>query len=401
MACAGCPWRRYLDILEFDLQGIMKRNMFIFLLWERARKYKAEFRGRIGHEFKILCEVEMFWPRRILLRQMRAFYVFGSWFTWWNKSRKCGRGPFLVFLVEDADPVWCKRHDTRGRELLVDDRIYQMKQELRRMTGHSNIVHSSVTLEETADEVRTLFGCTPEELAAEKRLPPADELERMLAEGIMKPIGEGMRRVCWRIPGYGMCLKAYRKDDEILAAGKLDGVRRSVAREVRRYRHDEVHNTSCREWYYHQELRATLPKELLAIFPERVERIYLPAYGWCLAETELVNFDGSPVRQVTEEIIRVGTAGTPYADIGRFRALRKALPPFFAALASAAVRFYDPPNVLVQWTGPDTFRLRIADFEPEARTLIALDRWFDVFARLKCRRRYGRFLRTLGLKPKW
>ena len=114
-----------------------------------------------------------------------------------------------------------------------------------------------------------------------------------------------------------------------------------------------------------------------------------------------MNFDGSPVRQVTEEIIRVGTSGMPYADIGRFRALRKALPPFFAALASAAVRFYDPPNVLVQWTGPDTFRLRIADFEPEARTLIALDRWFDVFSRFKCRRRYGRFLRTLGLKPKW
>jgi len=378
----------------------MRRNLFLFLLWEKSRKLEDEIRSRISHEFDILREIEVLWPRKVYLRRLWDFYGFGSWFTWWNKSRKCGRGSFLVLVVEDHNPVWAKRRDTRGRELVVDDHVYQLKRELRQMTGHSNIIHSSVTLDETLQEMQALFHCTPEEVVAVGGIPSADELEKMFAEGRMTAMGEGRRRICWRIPGTDLCLKSYRNDEEIFRNG-ASGLKNSIVREIKRCRHDERCNTSCLEWRYHQELQATLPEDLLKVFPERMERVHLPTRGWCVVETVLANYDGTPVRSVVEEMVRFGTVGTPTADIVKFRALRRELRRLLRALASAAVRFYDPPNVLVQWTSPDTFRLRIADFEPKSRTAIALDRWFDCFARLKCRRRYGRFLRTLGLKPQW
>ncbi len=211
----------------------------------------------------------------------------------------------------------------------------------------------------------------------------------------MTLLGDGKRRVCWRIPGSALCLKSYRTDEELSSHDGTGVVRKSITREIRLYRHDEKRNTSCLEWYYYQELRSRLPPELLAIFPERVERIHLPAYGWCIVETELKNFDGTPVRQVADELSRIAANGGWQADMCKFRALRNSLIPFFKALADAAVHFYNPQNVLVQWTSPDRFRLRIADFEPSSRTIVALDRWFAFYVSFKCRRRYERFLRSL------
>ena len=378
-----------------------KRDIFIFILWEKARRYEKEIREEISAKVRILKEVEVFWPTDAFVRHMKEFYGFGTWFTWWNKGWKCGRGPFLVLFVEDMCPSWVRRKDMRQRELLVDDRIYQLKRKLRRITGHSNVVHSSVTMEETVQQVDCLFHCSPEEAVSGERLPSAADLEQMLVANKMTLLGDGKRRVCWRIPGTALCLKSYRTDEELSSHDGTGVVRKSIAREIRLYRHDEKRNTSCLEWYYYQELRSRLPPELLAIFPERVERIHLPLYGWCIVETELKNFDGTPVRHVADELSRIAANGGGQADLCKFRALRNSLIPFFKALADAAVHFYDPPNVLVQWTSPDRFRLRIADFEPSSRTIVALDRWFAFCVSFKCRRRYGRFLRTLGLKSKW
>lgn len=41
------------------------------------------------------------------------------------------------------------------------------------------------------------------------------------------------------------------------------------------------------------------------------------------------------------------------------------------------MRFFDPPNILVQPVAPDGgFRLRIVDFEPMSRTVVKLDQLF-------------------------
>ena len=228
----------------------------------------------------------------------------------------------------------------------------------------------------------------------------AEDIEALLKSGALTRLGMGTRRVCYALPGGTFCMKCYRSDDEIAEGinnygGEIKPLRSSVVREIRRNRFSEKKNTSCIEWRYHQEILATMPKKIKEVFPEHVERICLPTYGWCLVETAIVNFDGTTARPVVDELIRLSSQTKSPACIAKAGELLKALPSFFDMLADATVRFYDPPNVIVQWIGPESFRLRIADFEPKARTVIALDRWFDFCARFKCRRRSRRFLRSL------
>ena len=65
-------------------------------------------------------------------------------------------------------------------------------------------------------------------------------------------------------------------------------------------------------------------------------------------------------------------------------------------IISSAVRIYDPQNILKQKNSDGTFRLRIADFEPSARTIVSLDR-FPFVVRMKLRRRFARFRKMFGI----
>jgi hypothetical protein len=65
------------------------------------------------------------------------------------------------------------------------------------------------------------------------------------------------------------------------------------------------------------------------------------------------------------------------------------------AFEAAAVRFYDPQNVLVQWSGKpfdSDFRLRIVDFEPASRAFLPIDLVCPALRRMKLRRRVKRYL---------
>lgn len=132
-------------------------NLFLFVVWSKARAFDAEIRAALARRFRIVREAEVRWPWWEFPRKLREFYGFGGWFTWWNKARKCGRGPFKVYVIRDPGPVWTHRRDLRGEDLRVDAPVYELKQELRRLTGHSNIVHSSVTPEESAEQFARLF----------------------------------------------------------------------------------------------------------------------------------------------------------------------------------------------------------------------------------------------------
>lgn len=163
----GCNGRRGDEYGAGDsqeTQGAIKRNVFLFVVWSRARKFERQILERIGADFKILSACRIAWPRSEFVHRLWDFYKFGSYFTWWNKARKCGRGPFLAVLVEDPSPEWIEETDTRGQKLLMDGRIYRAKRQMRELTGHSNIVHSSVTPKETEEQVLRIFGMTLEEL---------------------------------------------------------------------------------------------------------------------------------------------------------------------------------------------------------------------------------------------
>ena len=138
------------------------RGIFLFVIWSKARAYESEIRDLLGKSFDVLFETDMTWPRFGFVRKLREFYGFGGAFMWWNKVRKCGRGPFKVIVVEDKSPVWINEHDTREHELVVDANVFSAKQDFRHRTHHRNCVHASMTADETEAELQVLFGCGTE-----------------------------------------------------------------------------------------------------------------------------------------------------------------------------------------------------------------------------------------------
>ena len=194
----------------------------------------------------------------------------------------------------------------------------------------------------------------------------------------MTEIGHGSRRVCYRLPEPGLCLKCYRDDD---------GVGATVRREIASCRFDLRRNTCAQEYRYYLELRQSLPAAVFAVFPERMELREDPARGWCLVESLLLNGDGSLPERFSRTC-RVADADLRRRLLDAFRGLMR-------EFERAAVRFYDPQNVIVQWQGrpfEGDFRLRIVDFEPARRTLIPVDALGAWFVRRKLRRRVARYL---------
>ena len=132
------------------------RNTFLFAIWSKACAHEAKIVEEISSRFRVLRDFNVSWPKRHFAANLAAFYGWRSWHIWHNKARKCGNGPFRVIVVEDPSPVWKREHDTYGHELVVDENVYELKKSFRVLTGHSNVVHSSVTPEETEHQLAAL-----------------------------------------------------------------------------------------------------------------------------------------------------------------------------------------------------------------------------------------------------
>ena len=192
----------------------------------------------------------------------------------------------------------------------------------------------------------------------------------------MTEIGKGSHRICFRMPDSMLCVKRYRDDDE---------VGETVRREITRCRFDRRRNTCAQEYDYIRSLAASLPSDVFAVFPETMELKENPVHGWYLVESLVLNGDGS----VPERFSCTCRA----ADVQTRGRLLAAFRNLVHAFEVAAVRFYDPQNVLVQWEGKPFeggFRLRIVDFEPVSRAFLPVDLVCPVFRRMKVRRRVKR-----------
>ena len=223
----------------------------------------------------------------------------------------------------------------------------------------------------------------------------AERIDELLADGVLKRLGMGSRRACYALPGGRLCVKCYRTDAEI-AEGKhperppFSPVTERVAHEIRRNRFDESRNSCCQEYRYWNELKGRIPKELMDVFPSTMRMLNLRSRGWCVVEERVVNADASPVVKFHE------------AWIASDNATRLVLFEKFVALADAlirhAVRMYDIQNTLVQKTSDGTIRLRIADFEPSSRALIAIDHISTAIVRMKLRRRIVRYCKLFMIR---
>ena len=228
-------------------------------------------------------------------------------------------------------------------------------------------------------------------------IPTAEQLDEWFKAGALKRLGIGVRRACYAIPDANLCVKCYRSEEEI-ALGKHVGyepfkpLKGAVVREIRRNRFSDSGNTSCQEWRYYHTLKGHLPSNLMAAFPETLERRLVPSRGWCLVEDLVANADGTPVRSF-HQVWNASPLDERSRLLARFDVLTE-------GIVRHAVRFYDPHNILVQTCADGEVRLRITDFEPASRTLVSLDRMMPAFVRMKLRRRFDRYRRMFGIVPR-
>jgi len=195
-------------------------------------------------------------------------------------------------------------------------------------------------------------------------------------------IGEGSRRVCYRLAQSDVNAKFYRPSADSRWQRFSARLHTWIARFV------SLTDVNICEWRYYQRLGRRLPADLFAIFPEQIEPVYSCRYGWGLLETTLRNADGSCSKSVHKEMAHVAD------PIMRFRIYRE-VEHLLRRLAENDVRFYDFHNLLLQWMEDGAFRLRVADFEPCGRGLQAGLLMIPAYSRWKMRRRTERYLARL------
>ena len=223
----------------------------------------------------------------------------------------------------------------------------------------------------------------------------AEQVDALLGRGELERLGMGSRRACYRLPSRVLCIKCYRSEEEI-EEGQTPGrtpfkpLSPTVVHEIQRCRFDEKRNTCCQEYRYWEELQQRLPDDLMATFPSTMQQLLLPARGWCIVEECIMNPDGSPAMKFQDAW---ACSGPALRD-----KLREALISLADGLLRNAVRTYDLQNLLALKKPDGTVCLRIADFEPASRTLLAIDRLSPALVRMKLRRRFARYYSMFGIK---
>jgi hypothetical protein len=207
-------------------------------------------------------------------------------------------------------------------------------------------------------------------------------IEHALQSGDLPLLGQGSRRTCHQLYDTGLCVKFYRSLGLFSKGAKF-----RVRLEIWLSAHHRTRNTSCQEYDVLQKIERTKPAQLRALFPECLDLIYLPSYGWGLIETCIANADGSPSKRFPE-ILADSATPTHMRDV-----ILQELDTLIDLLCAHTVPFYDLQNILVQTQPDGSRRYRIADFEPRNRQILPLDT-LPPLARKKIRRRYARTLKN-------
>lgn len=190
----------------------------------------------------------------------------------------------------------------------------------------------------------------------------------------------GSRRVCYRLGESGYCVKFYKPPEEC-APGKM---KRSIRRDVARRRFDERLNSCAQEVAHYRREWSRYPDPVRSALLPVVERVFDPRLGWGVFETYFANPDGTAVIPYEFEIRRQ----TPEAKREIYLQARALL----LELIREGAYFFEPGNFHVLLGADGSIALKIVDFEPQAKTLLPLERLSAAYRRWKLRRKARRYL---------
>ena len=195
----------------------------------------------------------------------------------------------------------------------------------------------------------------------------------------------GSRRNCYKLGDSGYCVKFYKPPEDCVP-GKM---KRSIVKDIRRRRFDKRLNSSALEVEYYWNHWRKMPSDVTEKLLPHVELVSHPQWGYGILETYYTNPDGTAIIPFQDELLRQRDHMETKREI--YRQARDLL----RALIREAAFFFEPGNFHTLLKPDGGVETKIVDFEPTAKTLIPLERWFPWYRRMKLRRKAVRYLRSM------
>lgn len=133
----------------------MSSEYHIIIIWEKARKKQYEIELAIKNELIILQKYEYQWNQERANENYAIFYG-EKLDDIQYKVEHCGKGKFMVYLVEDNNPIYQIRNTTSGARI-VNINLFDLKSQLRKIAGGGHQVHSSDNPVEANTNAVSLF----------------------------------------------------------------------------------------------------------------------------------------------------------------------------------------------------------------------------------------------------
>ncbi len=133
----------------------MDKEIQIFIIWENARAFENIILNEIRKKFIILKEYEIFWTPNLFSKNLSAFYGINYIYNTFQIELR-GKGPFVLIIAEDKNPMYEKRKTNRGF-IYVNINSFDLKQKIRQFIK-SFAFHSSNNMKEVKYGIAVLLG---------------------------------------------------------------------------------------------------------------------------------------------------------------------------------------------------------------------------------------------------
>ncbi len=142
-----------------------KKEYNLFIIWKNALFLKKRILDDLNKKFKVRNLFYINWSSENYSRNLSRFYGTSLPDNSF-KEEHCGKGEFLLIVVEDSNPKYEERLTSHGKSI-VNTNIFDCKMLYREWCGGGHKIHATDSKEEFNHDITLLFGLNTEEFVKE------------------------------------------------------------------------------------------------------------------------------------------------------------------------------------------------------------------------------------------
>lgn len=142
-----------------------KKEYNLFIIWKNALNLKKSIIDDLNKKFKVRNLFYINWSSENYSRNLSRFYGTSLPDNSF-KEEHCGKGEFLLIVVEDSNPNYQERITSHGKSI-VNINIFDCKMLYREWSGGGHKIHATDSKEEFNHDITLLFGLNTEDFVKE------------------------------------------------------------------------------------------------------------------------------------------------------------------------------------------------------------------------------------------